>query len=125
MTVNIADKLIYFFLISLLDAAGLLLRRSPMHNRPLCPAGRSFPERGTREALGCCSRSLHIRRFRTKQNQKARVSGPNMDLDQDEVFGASSRDGDLSGASFRFRHAEEDNAANPLIGSIHRGRLPR
>jgi hypothetical protein len=44
-----------------------------------------------------------------------------MDLDQDEVFGASSRDGDLSGASFRFRHAEEHAAANPRIGSIHKG----
>ena len=44
-----------------------------------------------------------------------------MDLDQDEVFGASSRD-DLSGPSFRFRHAEEDVRPNPAVGSIHRGR---
>ncbi len=44
-----------------------------------------------------------------------------MDLDQDEVFGASSRDGDLSSANFRFRHAEEDNVDNPSIGSIHKG----
>ena len=43
-----------------------------------------------------------------------------MDLDQDEVFGASTRDGDLSGSSFRFRHAEEDGR-NPAVGSIHRG----
>ena len=46
-----------------------------------------------------------------------------MDLEQDEVFGASSRDGDLSGASFRFRHAEDHAAANPRVGSIHRGRI--
>jgi hypothetical protein len=46
-----------------------------------------------------------------------------MDLDQDEVFGASSRDGDLSSASFRFRHSEDDSKLNPPIGSIHRGRL--
>ena len=48
-----------------------------------------------------------------------------MDLDQDEVFGASSRDGDLTSASFRFRHAEEHTVANPPIGSIHRGRLTK
>ena len=47
-----------------------------------------------------------------------------MDLEQDEVFGASSRDGDLSGANFRFRHSEDDAAANPRIGSIHRGDCP-
>jgi hypothetical protein len=46
-----------------------------------------------------------------------------MDLEQDEVFGASSRDGDLTSASFRFRRSEEDSDTIPAVGSIHRGRL--
>jgi hypothetical protein len=46
-----------------------------------------------------------------------------MDLDQDEVFGASAPTGDLSSASFRFRRTEEDSATKPSLGSIHRGRL--
>lgn len=44
-----------------------------------------------------------------------------MDLEQDEVFGASSRDGDLTSASFRFRRSEEDSDTIPAVGSIHRG----
>jgi hypothetical protein len=48
-----------------------------------------------------------------------------MDLDQDEVFGSSRCDGDLSSTNFRFRHAEEDPRSDPVVGSICRGILTR
>jgi hypothetical protein len=49
--------------------------------------------------------------------------GESMDLDQDEVFGASTCDGDLSSASFRFRRSEDNSERIPPVGSIHRGRI--